>query len=76
MARDSFRAWKSAWVVLMLLACSAGAMGQGERSKKVYMITDMEGVDGIFDSDLQCLPWQSPRWQESQKLLTEEVNAG
>jgi D-amino peptidase len=39
------------------------------------MITDMEGVDGIFDSDLQCLPYKSPRWEESHKLLTGEVNA-
>ncbi len=35
----------------------------------------MEGVDGIFDTDLQCLPFQSPRFAESQKLLTGEVNA-
>jgi D-amino peptidase len=35
----------------------------------------MEGVDGVFDSDLQCIPYQSPRYRESQKLLTEEINA-
>ena len=39
------------------------------------MITDLEGVDGIFDSELQCVPFQSPRWEESHKLLTGEVNA-
>lgn len=39
------------------------------------MITDLEGVAGIFDSDTQCMPYQSPRWAESQKLLTGEVNA-
>jgi len=44
-------------------------------SRKVYMITDLEGVDGIFDSELQCIPFQSPRWEESRKLLTGEVNA-
>jgi D-amino peptidase len=44
-------------------------------SKKVYMITDMEGVDGIVDWDDQCDPFRSPRWAESQKLLTDEVNA-
>src|SRR5207249_518089 len=38
-------------------------------------ITDMEGVDGIFSSELQCIPFQSPRWEESRKLLTGEVNA-
>ena len=42
---------------------------------KIYIITDMEGVDGIFDFELQCLPDKSPRWPESRKLLTEEVNA-
>ena len=35
----------------------------------------MEGVDGIFDFDLQCIPWKSPRWDESRKLLTDEINA-
>jgi D-amino peptidase len=39
------------------------------------MITDLEGVSGIFDSDLQCIPYKSPRWEESHKLLTGEVNA-
>ena len=39
------------------------------------MITDMEGVDGIFNSELQCNPFQSPRFEESRKLLTGEINA-
>lgn len=39
------------------------------------MITDMEGVDGIFNFDDQCVPFKSPRWAESQKLLGDEVNA-
>lgn len=43
--------------------------------RKVFMITDLEGVDGIFDSELQCIPLQSPRFEESRKLLTGEVNA-
>ena len=38
-------------------------------------MSDMEGVDGIFNWALQCNPLKSPRWQESQKLLTGEVNA-
>jgi hypothetical protein len=29
---------------------------------KVYMMTDMEGVSGIFDSDLQCMPYACLRW--------------
>jgi len=35
----------------------------------------MEGVSGIYDSELQVEPFQSPRWEESRKLLTGEVNA-
>jgi D-amino peptidase len=49
--------------------------GQERNPKKIFMITDMEGVDGIFDTDLQCLPYKSPRWEESHKLLADEVSA-
>jgi D-amino peptidase len=65
-------------------AAGTGAIGAGSplppsaeagKSTKIFMITDMEGVDGIFDFDLQCSPYESPRWAESQKLLTGEVNA-
>jgi D-amino peptidase len=48
---------------------------QTSKPKKIFVITDMEGVSGIFDSDMQCLPYKSPRWEESHKLLTGEVNA-
>lgn len=63
-------------------AAEMGAAGRGTpvpadtgKGVKIFMITDMEGVDGIFDFDLQCTPYVSPRWAESQKLLTGEVNA-
>jgi len=48
---------------------------QSAQGKKVYMVTDMEGVSGIFDTELQCIPYQSPRFEESRKLLTGEINA-
>lgn len=48
---------------------------QASSSVKVFMITDMEGVSGVFDTDLQCLPNACPRWAESHQLLTGEVNA-
>jgi D-amino peptidase len=51
------------------------ARAQSNKPIKIYMVTDLEGVDGIFDSDLQCIPYKSPRYPESQKLLTEEINA-
>lgn len=60
-------------VAMLSLACWGDA--QTGKPKKVYMITDMEGVSGIYDSDLQVQPFQSPRWEESRKLLTGEVNA-
>ncbi len=64
-----------ALVLALILAPLAAPAGQNSRSKKVLMITDMEGVGGIFDSDLQCIPLKSPRWEESRKLLTGEINA-
>jgi D-amino peptidase len=48
---------------------------KGEKAKKVFMITDMEGVSGVFSTELQCEPLVSPRFQEARKLLTGEVNA-
>ncbi|MGO8814311.1 MAG: M55 family metallopeptidase [Terriglobia bacterium] len=65
-------------LVAVAIVLAAGAMvtfAQTSKSKKVFMITDLEGVSGVFDSDLQCLPYKSPRWEESHKLLTGEVNA-
>ncbi|HEV2491746.1 MAG TPA: M55 family metallopeptidase [Terriglobia bacterium] len=60
---------------VVLLACVTSARAQAGKPKKVFMITDMEGVDGIFSSEQQCIPYKSPRWEESHKLLTGEVNA-
>jgi len=56
-------------------ALSLATSGTAQTSKKVFMITDLEGVSGIYDSELQVEPFQSPRWEESRKLLTGEVNA-
>jgi D-amino peptidase len=62
-------------LAVALSACVLTTFAQTPKPKKVFMITDMEGVSGIFDSDLQCLPYKSPRWEESHKLLTGEINA-
>jgi D-amino peptidase len=51
------------------------AFSQAPKPRKVFIETDMEGVDGIFDFEMQCIPWKSPRWAESVKLLTDEINA-
>lgn len=71
---------KSKWILASLMLCmisalAPAAIGQASKPIKVFMVTDMEGVSGIFDSDLQCLPFQSKRWEESHKLETGEVNA-
>lgn len=57
------------------LLLGVSAFGQTLKPKKVFIETDMEGVDGIYDFELQCIPWKSPRWAESMKLLTDEINA-
>ncbi len=62
-------------LTILVAACTLSAIAQTSKPKKVFMITDMEGVSGIFDSDMQCLPYKSPRWEESHKLLTGEINA-
>jgi len=67
--------WRWGLVLTMMLTSALGAAAQPEKPTKVFMITDMEGVDGIFSTELQCLPLQSPRFEESRKLLTGEVNA-
>jgi D-amino peptidase len=61
--------------LILLLSAAIPAFAQVRNGKKIFVITDMEGVDGIFNFDDQCVPFKSPRWAESQKLLTGEVNA-
>ncbi len=61
--------------VVVMLASTVLVPAQGGKPIKVFMTTDMEGVDGVFDFDLQCEPQKSLLWEESHKLLTDEVNA-
>lgn len=61
------------WIVL--IATGIPGFTQTAKPLKVFMTTDLEGVDGIFDFRLQTDPQQSLRWEESHKLLTDEVNA-
>lgn len=58
-----------------LLAAIHSGRSQGGKPKKVFMITDLEGVSGVFSTELQCELFESPRFQEARKLLTGEVNA-
>lgn len=43
--------------------------------KKVLVISDVEGLDGVVDFNLQCIPFKSPLYNESRKVLADEVNA-
>lgn len=57
------------------MAVASPCFAQAMKPLKIFMTTDLEGVDGIFDCELQCDPQKSVRWEESHRLLTEEVNA-
>lgn len=58
---------------LLTLICFSAC--QPRQAKKVFVITDMEGVAGVFSRELQCIPFESPRFEEARKLLTGEINA-
>ncbi len=62
-------------VLAAILAFEVSTPAQTSKPQKVYMITDMEGVDGVFSLEDQAEPFKSPRWEESRRLLTDEVNA-
>lgn len=75
MRSNSSSRWSLVLAVIAILAGTVPGATETPRPLKVMMITDMEGVDGIFDEDLQCVPWKSPRWEESRKLLNGEISA-
>ncbi len=58
---------------LLILTCFCAC--RPRQAKKVFVTTDMEGVGGVFSRELQCIPFESPRFEEARKLLTGEVNA-
>ncbi|MDD5678192.1 MAG: M55 family metallopeptidase [Kiritimatiellae bacterium] len=41
---------------------------------RIYIVTDLEGVAGILDSENWCL-WESRYYEAGKELLTREVNA-
>jgi D-amino peptidase len=59
------------WLVIWLLG--AAAILQAERPR-VLIVTDMEGVGGVNNSEEQLLPGQR-RFEESRRLLVGELNA-
>ncbi|MBI3684343.1 MAG: M55 family metallopeptidase [Acidobacteria bacterium] len=62
---------------VFLLAWTALAQSPGERTagKKILVVASMEGSDGIFNRQTQLPSLTAPRWQESRRLMTEDVNA-
>jgi D-amino peptidase len=48
--------------------------GSSKREKRVYIMTDMEGVAGILDSENWCKP-EGRYYDLGKELLTAEVNA-
>lgn len=68
-----FRCLAGLLLVAPLIAALAGAAPL--KGKKVLMITDIEGVVGVFNFDLQCVPFKGALYPESRKLLAGEVNA-
>ncbi len=76
MTTESFRATMTArrfqrrLGLLFLLAAPLLAQ-QGPR---IFIVTDMEGVDGVNNAEEQLLPGQR-RYEETRRLLTAEVNA-
>jgi D-amino peptidase len=62
-------------MLLLTAVLMVPADSQTTAPRKVYMVTDAEGVDGVFNWKEQCRPFESPRWAETVKLLTGEVNA-
>jgi D-amino peptidase len=74
--KPNFRLFAALFLSCCLLAAvRVQPFAEANGSKKIFVITDLEGVDGIFDFDLQCIPDKSPRYAESRRLLTSEVNA-
>ncbi len=55
----------------LLLVVASFCLAQGPR---IFIVTDMEGVGGVNNSDEQLLPGQR-RYDESRHLLAGEVNA-
>lgn len=72
-----FRRFVHLLLIASLLACAGLTEAQTvpHPTKKVFMITDLEGVVGIFNFNLQCVPFKGALYPESRKLLAGEVNA-
>lgn len=57
--------------MIVVLMTAGLCLGAGER---IFIVTDLEGVGGVWDAEEQLLPGQR-RYPESRKILAGEVNA-
>jgi D-amino peptidase len=64
-------------VILIVFATILAAQDPGARhsAKKVFVIASLEGSDGVLNRASQAVTFIGPRWQESRKLMTDDVNA-
>jgi D-amino peptidase len=62
-------------ILLLFLLITLVSAQTAKRGKKVYILSDMEGVSGVYSIEEQAIPYQSPRFAESVRLLTGEINA-
>ncbi|MCW5978702.1 MAG: M55 family metallopeptidase [Bryobacteraceae bacterium] len=57
--------------IILITAIASVAAAQGPR---IFIISDMEGVGGVYSWEEQVAPGQR-RFEESKRLLTGEINA-
>ncbi|MGH9450687.1 MAG: M55 family metallopeptidase [Terriglobia bacterium] len=72
------RRWLLHLLLVAALCAPIPALAQApspRKGKKVLVISDLEGLDGIVDFNLQCIPFKSPLYPESRRVLAAEVNA-
>jgi len=55
--------------------CSGLLPAQEVKPRKIFIDADGEGMAGIFHVSTQVMPITAPRYQESRRLVTGELNA-
>ena len=72
--REFLKTGASLGVGCLLASRSAAHAGATLRGRSVYIMTDMEGVAGVIDSENWCKP-ESRYYELGKEFLTLEVNA-
>jgi len=69
-----FACWLPAGIQVESRAAAAEAPGKAANRTTVYIMTDLEGVAGVIDSENWCKP-ESRYYEQAKEFLTLEVNA-